>query len=97
MVVVNYFKEKDNDRYSLDLAGIINDSYDILFDGDLIDDAITNDDDFNPEESTLYEVYLERATIAADPIPEPAFCIVYTVKKIHDPNDETWKSKLIRL
>jgi hypothetical protein len=79
MIIVNYYREEDcnpeTDGYHLRLAGVINDSLDLQYDIQLITDCIDNDDDFEPKNGILYELQLVRATISADPIPEPAFAI----------------------
>src|SRR5690606_28458718 len=101
MIVVNYWIDKDynpiTDGYVLELAGIINDSLDLNGDVCLIKEAIDNDDDFNPKLETFYEIYLTRATIDSDPIPEPAFVIKEVVEKKRNPFTDQWQTPLVRM
>jgi hypothetical protein len=80
MIVVNYYQEEDYNpethRYHLTLAGVINDNLDLLSDIDLITECIENCGEFEPTNGVLYELYLDRATIAASfPLKEPAFVV----------------------
>ena len=101
MIVVNYFREEDynpeTDGYHLVLAAVINDSLDLNNDIDLITECIDNDLDFEPKNGVLYEVYLDRATIAADPVPEPAFSINRVVEKKYNNDLGTWDTPLVRM
>lgn len=102
MIVVNYWLDLDCDRFvdgaTLSLQAIINDQLDLDNDIQLIKDAIDNDEDFDPKAEHLYEIYLTRATIASDPIPEPAFCIDHVVTKVQDLHDDgLWITPLVRL
>lgn len=100
MIIVNYWHDKDydpiNDGYSLELAGIVNDSLDLHNDIQLIEEAIENDDNFEPKDETLYEIYLTRATIASDPMPECAFAIHQVIEKVQDP-DYGWITPIVRM
>lgn len=99
MIVVNYWLHKGqgdiDDGYEICLAGVINDSLNLIFDIPLIQDCIDNDTDFSPKEEAIYEIYLDRATISADPIPEPAFAIHHVVEKVVSPHGE-WETPLVR-
>lgn len=101
MIVVNYWREKELDHYQSEywchIVGVINDGFEITMDAPLIQEAIENDPEFNPTEETLYEIYLERATIASDPVPEPAFAIVKVIEKVQNHETGEWKSPSIRL
>lgn len=100
MIIVNYWQDADydpkTDGYSLHLAAVVNDSLDFMNDIQLIESAIDNDFDFEPEDETLYEIQLIRATIEADPIPEPAFTIYSVIKKVRDP-DGDWITPIFRM
>jgi hypothetical protein len=100
MIIVNYWHEKDydptTDGYSLHLEGIVNDVFDIVYDAELIQQAIDNDPDFEPKPETLYEIQLIRATIASDPINEPAFAIDRVIEKKYD-SDCGWVTPLVRM
>lgn len=101
MIVVNYYQEEDynpdTDGYQLILAGVINDSLDLQCDIELITDCIKNDINFEPKNGVLYELFLDRATISADPIPEPAFALTKIVKKVYNKETELHETPLIRL
>ena len=102
MIVVNYWHDKDydaeTDSYSIHLAGVINDSFDLLVDPALIKEAIDVDEAFKPIAENLYELHLERATIETSyPHVEPAFAIVDTIKKIQDSETGEWKTQAISL
>jgi len=99
MIVVNYWLEDyDADSYSIHLAGIINDTFDLLVDPALIKEAIDVDGEFKPVTETLYELHLERATINTSyPHTELAFAIVSKIKKIQDTETGEWKTPPISL
>jgi hypothetical protein len=88
MIIVNYWQDKDydptTDGYELTLAGVVNDSLSLTNDLQLIELAVDNDNEFEPKDETVYELYLERCTIAADPIPERAFRITRVVELKQD-------------
>lgn len=88
MIIVNYWHDKDydltTDEYELTLAGVINDSLSLTNDLDLIELAVDMDNNFEPEAETLYELHLQRCTIAADPVPERAFSIDKVVELSFD-------------
>lgn len=90
MIIVNLYYEEDynqdTDGYQLMLAAVVNDELDLNVDPTLIKDAIDNDPKFKPKAGHLYEVQLIRATIASDPIPEPAFAIDRVIEKKYDIN-----------
>lgn len=100
MIVVNYFREPDynpdTDGYHLHLAGVVNDTLDLNCDIQLIIDCIDNDSDFEPKSGVMYELFLDRATIAADPVSEPAFAINQIVEKVYS-EDYGWHTPLIRM
>jgi hypothetical protein len=100
MVVVNYYREEDynpnTDGYHLHLAAVINDVLDLNNDIQLMIECIDNDPNFNPKNGVLYEIFLTRATIAADPIPEPAFAIDRVVEKKYT-EEQGWHTPIIRL
>ena len=88
MIVVNYYQEEDynpeTDGYYLVLAGVINDTLDLQDDVELIKEAIENCGEFEPQNGVMYEIYLDRATIAsAYPIQEPAFAVNRIVEKVY--------------
>ncbi len=88
MIVVNYYQEEDynpdTDGYHLHLAGVINDTLELQYDVELIQDAIENCSEFNPKNGVLYEIYLDRATIASSyPIVEPAFAVNKIIEKVY--------------
>lgn len=102
MIVVNYFigagYNRETDKPILSLAAVINDDLDLYNDIDLIDEAIDNDDEFEPKIDVLYELYLTRATIEADPIPEAAFKIDKIVEKKFDKgSDLGWITPIVRM
>ena len=89
MIVVNYYQSEDynpaTDGYMLHLAGVANDQLDLNNDIELIQECIENDPTFNPRNGVMYEVYLDRATIAsAYPIQEPAFAINRVVEMVYN-------------
>ena len=88
MIIVNYWQDKDydptTDGYELSLAAVVNDALSLTSDIQLIELAVDNDNDFGPKDETLYELYLERCTIASDPIPEQAFRIAKVVELKQD-------------
>jgi hypothetical protein len=100
MIIINYWHEKDydptTDGFTLHLAGVINDTLDLYYDPQLIQDCIENDTEFEPKPETLYEIQLIRGTISADPIPEPAFAIDRIVEKTQDA-DCGWITPLVRM
>ncbi len=86
MIVVNYYQDEDynpdTDGYTLTLAGVVNDTLDLQDDIELIRDCIENSGEFNPRNGVLYEIYLDRAKIAAPfPAIDPAFAINMIVEK----------------
>ena len=95
MIIVSYIKEKsylgnadpsiDHVEFDqrIDIVGIINDAINVYDQSEMyrIMDCIDNDPDFNPEVDCFYELYLRRAQIDSDPVPEEAFCIDNVVKK----------------
>ena len=88
MIVVSYYQEEDyspeTDGYHLILAGVINDTLDLQDDVELIKEAIENCGEFEPQNGVMYEIYLDRATIAsAYPIQEPAFAVNRIVEKVY--------------
>ncbi len=101
MIIVNYYREEDfnpeTDGYHLHLAGVINDSLDLNYDIQLIIDCIDNDSDFEPKNGILYELQLVRATISADPIPEPAFAIREVIELKRCKYTEEFLQELVRL
>ncbi len=90
MIIVNLYSDEDynphTDDYNIFLAGIVNDTFNLHIDPNLIIDAIENDDEFEPEAGQFYEIQLVRAMIASDPIPEPAFVVDRITKKQYDEN-----------
>ena len=98
MIIVNYYRDEDynpdTDGYILTLAAVVNDELDLNNDIQLITDCIDNDPDFEPENGCLYEIQLDRATIAADPVPEPAFAISRIVRKRYD-IDRGWETPIV--
>lgn len=100
MIIVNVYCEEDydptTDGFHLDLAGVVNDTFNIYSDPQLIQDCVENDPDFEPKAGQLYELQLIRATIASDPIPEPAFAIDRIVEKKYDA-DFGWVTPLVRM
>ena len=101
MIIVNYYREEDcnpeTDGYHLHLAGVINDSLDLNYDIQLIIDCIDNDSDFEPKNGILYELQLVRATISADPIPEPAFAIIEVIELKRCKHTGEFLQELVRL
>ena len=101
MIIVNYYREEDfnheTDGYHLHLAGVINDSLDLNYDIQLIIDCIDNDSDFEPKNGILYELQLVRATISADPIPEPAFAIREVIELKRCKHTGEFLQELVRL
>ena len=100
MIIVNVYYEEDynptTDGYNLVLAGVINDQLDLDIDPQLINEAIDNDQDFEPKAGQFYEIQLIRGTIASDPIPEPAFAIDRVIEKKYD-IDYGWVTPLVRM
>jgi hypothetical protein len=100
MIIVNYFRDEDynhaTDGYHLHLAAVANDVLSLNSDIDLITEAIDNDPDFEPKNGVLYEIYLDRATIAADPVAEPAFALNRVVEKKYNA-DCGWHTPIVRL
>ena len=89
MIVVNYFQEEDynadTDGYHLDLAGVVNDVLRLDDDIELIKECIENCGEFEPKNGVMYEIYLDRATIASSfPIVEQAFAVNRIVEKFYD-------------
>lgn len=101
MIVVNYYRDEDcnpeTDGYGLYLAGVINDGLDLHSDIQLIKDCIDNDLGFDPENGVLYELQLVRATIASDPIDEPAFAIREIIELKRDQHTGEFSVPVIRL
>ena len=101
MIIVNYYREEDcnseTDGYHLHLAGVINDSLDLNCDIQLITDCIDNHSDFEPKNGILYELQLVRATIASDPINEPAFAIREIIEMKRCKETGSFNSELVRL
>ena len=86
MIVVNYYQAEDynpdTDGYTLTLAGVINDILDLQDDIELINECIDNCGEFEPKNGVLYEIYLDRAKIAAPfPAIDPAFAVNRIVEK----------------
>lgn len=86
MIVVNYYQAEDynpdTDGYILTLAGVINDTLELQDDVQLITECLSNCDEFEPKNGVMYEIYLDRATIAASfPIYEQAFSVNKIVEK----------------
>ncbi len=100
MIVVNYYQEEDynpdTDGYYLHLAAIVNDSLELLTEIEMIKEAIDNSMDFKPVAGVMYELYLERATIAADPIPERAFYLSQIKRKKYS-EDYGWHTPTVTL
>ena len=89
MIIVNYYQEEgfnpDTDGYHLDLAAVVNDILRLDDDVQLIKDCIENCTKFNPKNGVMYELYLDRATIASSfPIVEHAFALNRIVEKFYD-------------
>lgn len=101
MIIVNYWQEADydstTDGYYLELAGVVNDNLNLFSDPQLLQEAIDNDNDFEPKSETLYEIQLIRATIASDPVPEPAFVIDRVIEKVQDNENGGWKTPIVRI
>lgn len=88
MIVVNYYQEEDynpeTDGYYLSLAAVINDSLDLHDDIELIIECISNCGEFEPKNGVMYEIYLDRANIAAPfPAIDPAFAVNRIVEKAY--------------
>ena len=86
MIVVNYYQAEDynpdTDGYNLTLAGVINDTLDLQEDIELITECIDNCGEFDPKNGVLYEIYLDRAKIAAPfTAIDPAFAVNKIVEK----------------
>ena len=90
-------RNPDTDGYSLMLSAIANDNFDVHVDPQLAIDAIDNDSDFEPKGDTLYEIHLVRATIAADPVPEPALAIDRVIELKQDNADGLWSRPIVRM
>ena len=101
MIIVNLYFEEDynpeTDGFHLHLAGVVNDTVDLYYDPQLIQDCIENDPDFEPKAGQFYELQLIRATIASDPVPEPAFAIDRIIEKKRNKETGDWETPLIRL
>jgi hypothetical protein len=101
MIIVNYFQDEDynpeTDGYSLHLAGMVNDHLDLDYDINLIKECIDNQDEHEFLNDVLYEIHLCRATIDADPIPEPAFAIYQVVTMERSKETGIHQMKLVRL
>jgi len=101
MIIVNYYQDEDfnaeTDGYHLHLAGVINDNLDLQYDIQLITDCIDNDTDFEPKNGILYELQLTRATISADPVPEPAFAIREIIELKRCKHTGEFSPELVRL
>lgn len=101
MIIVNYLIDNGynplTDGYYLTLAGVVNDVLDLHNDIQLIIDCIDNSDEFTPSVGVMYELYLTRATIASDPVPEPAFFLDRIVKKKYDPDSCTFYTPTVNL
>ena len=97
MIVINYFKHKDEDDFLMHLCGIVNENLDLDYEPILLREAIENDPEFKPKEDTLYELYLTRATIASDPVDEPAFAIYNVLEKTYSKEIEDWINPIVRL
>jgi hypothetical protein len=81
MIIVHYWKNIPPEEPTVRIVGIVNDSVCIYGDTDVIDLALANAEDFEPETEVLYTVYLQRAVIAsAFPLSEPYFEIVHFTK-----------------
>ena len=86
MIVVNYYQAEDynpdTDRYTFTFAAVINDTSDLHADIKLITECIDNCGEFEPKNGVLYEIYLDRAKIAAPfPAIDPAFAVNRIVEK----------------
>ena len=101
MIIVNLYCDEDynptTDGFHLHLTGLVNDTFDLYSDTDLITDCIENDPDFEPKAGQFYELQLIRGTIASDPIPEPAFAIDRIIKKVYNSEYESWETPLVRM
>jgi len=101
MIIVNLYCEEDynpeTDGFHLVLAGIVNDTLDLYCDPQLIQDCIENDPDFEPKAGQFYEIQLIRATIDADPIPEPYFAIDRIIEKVNCKHTGEWITPLVRM
>jgi len=89
MIIVNYYQEEDynanTDDYHLNLAGIVNDVLKLHDDIDMIKECIENCGEFKPKNGVMYEIYLDRATIASSfPTVEQAFAVNRIVEKVYD-------------
>jgi len=80
MIIVNYFLQEDGNA-EFHLQGVVNDALDIYNDIQPLIDCVENIDF---KKTGLFEIYLERATISADPIPEPAFHAFKIIERIVD-------------
>lgn len=100
MIIINYYQDEDynpeTDGYNLVLAAVVNDYLDLLNDIDLITECIDNDDNFKPENGVMYEIQLDRATIASDPIDEKAFSIFQIIRKTYY-DSIGWVTPMVRL
>lgn len=100
MIIVNLYCEEDydpsTDGFSLHLAAVVNDELNLCSDPQLITECIENDSSFEPKAGKMYEIQLIRATIASDPIHEPAFCIDRVIEKTYD-EDFGWITPLVRM
>jgi len=98
MIVVNYWREKDCElhEFNLHLAGMVNETLNLFMDVDLINECIFNEN-YSFKEEVLYEVYLTRATISADPIPEPAFAVFQIIQKKQNKDTGEWETPLVRM
>jgi hypothetical protein len=86
MIIVNYYQNEDynpqTDGYTLELAAVVNDTLSLTDDIELIIECLENAADFTPKNGVVYEVYLDRALVAASfPASEPAFSVNRVVEK----------------
>lgn len=86
MIIVKYYQSEDynpdTDGYDLTLAAVVNDTLDLNNDIALITECIENSGEFEPKNGVLYEIYLDRAKIAAPfPAIDPAFALNRIVEK----------------
>lgn len=101
MIVVNYFQESDfnpeTDGYSLELAAVINDVFDINEDPQRIKECIEDCPEWPAfENEVMYEIYLDRGLITqqAPFMGEKIFVVSKVVKLDYDPDNGHYKKPI---
>ena len=97
MIVINLWIEAGESVQTganIDLLAVTNDMFDLQNDPDLIEHEIY-ESDYHFKTETVYEIVLDRATIDADPVPEPALEISY-IRELKQSEPGHWQYGPIR-